>query len=93
MKPKNKQIIFQMPVLANPYKPGSRIVGNFNIAYDLASGEIEFVTFGEDKVKTRLEELIPAIAPEMWCEIWDAVISNREIELEAAENMPEEDER
>jgi hypothetical protein len=83
-----RQIAFQMPI--TNWKT-HKFVGNLNITYDLHSGTIEYVTWGNDKIKTELTDFIKAAVPDLWIEICDAAIANREIELEPTEDIQDEE--
>lgn len=82
---------FQFPVTRFGTQP-PEFVGNLNVTYDGATGKIIYVTWGEDTVRTILNDLLQAVAPDLWDEIVRAKKAHMEAELEPEEETEPWDE-
>ncbi len=55
-----------------------KFAGNLNITYDYDASKFLYVTFGEDEVKTQIQDLLWCIKPELMMDVMRAVVGNIE---------------
>lgn len=97
MESSPKTITFQMPLTTTVYihsglkARGESIhsfVGNLNVTYEINEccdcGEIKYVTWGDDTIKTDVQDLVKAIAPHVWKEIEQAMAGNMQYQQSLA---------